>query len=308
MNTLHFKYAVEIERTGSITQAADSLFMSQPNLSKAIKELEETLGITIFRRTSKGVIPTEQGAKFLEYARNILTQVQAMEALSAPEGRQEPFSVSMPMTDYLADGFFRFAAGLPARTALRCLEGSALETVAHLTEDSIRLGILRFPVEAEQYFADYLHNRGLEFSFLWEFAAVVLVSGSHPLAGQELIREEELAGFPQISPGRQAVPYLSQEEVHRQPDRPEVICPAGQTRLKLLTTQPDTYLWSAPVTGAFCREWGLVQLRSPDAGQFKDLLIHRRNHQFSPEELAFIDRLFEARNAVAFGGKGGPTS
>ena len=47
MNTLHFKYAVEVEKTGSISQAAENLFMAQPNLSKAIRELEDTLGITI---------------------------------------------------------------------------------------------------------------------------------------------------------------------------------------------------------------------------------------------------------------------
>ena len=72
MNTLYFRYAVEIEKTHSITQAAENLYMAQPNLSKAIKELENTLGITIFRRTSKGVLPTEQGMKFLKYAKQVL--------------------------------------------------------------------------------------------------------------------------------------------------------------------------------------------------------------------------------------------
>ncbi len=64
MNTLHLKYAVEVERAGSITQAADNLFMAQPNLSKAIRELEEGLGITIFERTPRGVLPTERGVEF----------------------------------------------------------------------------------------------------------------------------------------------------------------------------------------------------------------------------------------------------
>ena len=62
MNLLHLKYAVEIEKTGSITKAANNLFMGQPNLSKAIKELENEIGITIFRRTTKGVAPTERAA------------------------------------------------------------------------------------------------------------------------------------------------------------------------------------------------------------------------------------------------------
>ena len=59
MNTLHFKYAVEVEQTRSITQAAENLYMAQPNLSKAIKELEDSLGIIIFERNSKGVTPTK---------------------------------------------------------------------------------------------------------------------------------------------------------------------------------------------------------------------------------------------------------
>ena len=52
MNILHLKYAVEVEKTSSLNKAAENLFVSQPNLSRAVKELEESLGITIFRRTS----------------------------------------------------------------------------------------------------------------------------------------------------------------------------------------------------------------------------------------------------------------
>ena len=82
LNTLHLKYAVEVERTGSITQAAENLYMGQPNLSKAIMELEEPLGFQIFERTSKGVIPTGKGTRFLVYAKNVLSQIEKMEALS----------------------------------------------------------------------------------------------------------------------------------------------------------------------------------------------------------------------------------
>ena len=87
MNTLHFKYAVEVERTRSISKAAENLFMAQPNLSKAIKELEDSLGITIFQRTSKGVVPTQQGAEFLKYAKNILTELDKMESIYVPDAQ-----------------------------------------------------------------------------------------------------------------------------------------------------------------------------------------------------------------------------
>ena len=81
MNTLFFKYAIEVDRTRSITQAAENLFMAQPNLSKAIKETEEMLGYEIFARTSKGVAPTEKGAEFLKYARNIMKQLDLIESI-----------------------------------------------------------------------------------------------------------------------------------------------------------------------------------------------------------------------------------
>ena len=99
MNTLHFKYAVEVERTSSITQAAENLYMAQPNLSKAIKELEDTLGIAIFERTSKGVVPTQKGAEFLEYAKNVLTQIEKMNSLKLPDRSDiQKFRVSIPGT------------------------------------------------------------------------------------------------------------------------------------------------------------------------------------------------------------------
>ena len=81
MNTQHFKYALEVEKTGSITQAAENLFMGQPNLSKSIKELEDTLGIEIFKRTSRGVVPTDKGQEFLRYAKNILSQIEEMQSI-----------------------------------------------------------------------------------------------------------------------------------------------------------------------------------------------------------------------------------
>lgn len=113
MNTLHFKYAVEVERTGSITQAADNLYMAQPNLSKAIKELEDTLGITVFKRTSRGMVPTKKGAAFLIYAKKILAQLDEVESLCrADNGGRQRFNISIPRVSYIAKAVTRFVEAL----------------------------------------------------------------------------------------------------------------------------------------------------------------------------------------------------
>ncbi|MDY2981177.1 MAG: LysR family transcriptional regulator [Fusobacterium sp.] len=64
MNIQYLKYVVEVDKMGSINKAAKNLYMGQPNLSAAIKELEKDLGISIFYRSKKGVFPTKEGRNF----------------------------------------------------------------------------------------------------------------------------------------------------------------------------------------------------------------------------------------------------
>ena len=74
MTLNQLRYVVMVAQTGSITQAAKRLFISQPSLTNAIKELESEMHITIFRRTNKGVIVSREGETFLSYARQVLDQ------------------------------------------------------------------------------------------------------------------------------------------------------------------------------------------------------------------------------------------
>ena len=76
MNLMHLKYVVEIDKTRSISKAAENLYMGQPNLSRSIKELEQSLQITIFKRTPKGIEVTPDGEEFIQYAKKILADVE----------------------------------------------------------------------------------------------------------------------------------------------------------------------------------------------------------------------------------------
>ena len=93
MNIMHLKYAVEIAKQGSINKAADVLLMGQPNLSRAIKELEQSLGITIFQRTTKGMTITPEGEEFLVYAKKILRQIYEVEAIYKNGNKKDDFFI-----------------------------------------------------------------------------------------------------------------------------------------------------------------------------------------------------------------------
>ena len=198
MNTQHLKYAVEVERTGSITQAADNLYMAQPNLSKAIKELEDTLGISIFRRTSKGVVPTEKGAELLVYAKRILTQLEKVEALNLPrtESRQS-FGVSVPRVSYIAKAVTRFVASLDPERELdvNVQETGALETIAQVAEGQFNLGVVRYRLLYENYFMSALAERELKSEPIWEADCLLTVCTRHPLAQKRTVLPDDLAGY-----------------------------------------------------------------------------------------------------------------
>lgn len=97
MNIQYLKYAVEVARIGSISRAAEELYIAQPNLSRAIKELEKDLGITIFDRNSKGMTLTHDGERLIEYGKAILRQINEVEnAFKGQENEKKSFSISVP--------------------------------------------------------------------------------------------------------------------------------------------------------------------------------------------------------------------
>ena len=81
MNLQALRYAVEVEHAGSISLAAENLFMNQPHLSKAIRDLEKEMGFDIFNRTSRGIVPIDEGEEFLNHAKEVLAKVAVLEQL-----------------------------------------------------------------------------------------------------------------------------------------------------------------------------------------------------------------------------------
>ena len=142
MNIMHLKYAVEVAKTGSITQAAENLFMGQPNLSKAIRELEESLGITIFKRTSKGIVPTLKGEEFLVYAKRILAQIDELESIySSDHQTKQTFSISIPRASYMSYAFMQFVGQLDPAKEMEIIysETNSVQAISNIIQGKLPL-------------------------------------------------------------------------------------------------------------------------------------------------------------------------
>ena len=106
MTLQQLKYVITIAETGSFTMAASKLFVTQPSLSKTVAELEREMGITIFNRGNKGVYLSEDGTKFLSYARQVIEQADLLEKeYKSGTSLRRAFSVSSQHYAFVVNAF-----------------------------------------------------------------------------------------------------------------------------------------------------------------------------------------------------------
>ena len=307
MNILHLKYAVEVAHTGSISQAAENLFMGQPNLSKAIKELEETVGVTLFKRSSKGVTPTAKGAEFLQYARNILAQIEEMEALYKPgKDEKQQFSICVPRGSYIAGAFAQFIAELDKDKDIEVSfrETNSMRVIHNIVDGECSLGIIRYQTEHESYFANFLRDKQLDSELVWEFEYLALLSRRHPLAECKTLQYKELLKGIEIMHGDHSVPHLALGDVQQaeKDDRAKkrIYVYERGSQFDLLALVPETYMWVSPLRQETLDRYGLVQRKCHAANRkYKDVLVYPRGYNRTALDKAFLEKLFAVRDEVA---------
>jgi DNA-binding transcriptional LysR family regulator len=303
MNTLFFKYAIEIERTRSITKAAENLYMAQPNLSKTVKEMEDTFGFPIFERNSKGVIPTQKGLLFLGYARKILEEIEQINKLTDAENPdRQDFNISIPRGSYIAEGFTRFAMELDIEKEItvNIQETNSVRTMDDVVDHKFNLGIIRYQTMYENYYFDYLADKNLGYDQIWEFEYLALMSKKHPLATDDEVQFPKLKYYIEIVHGDTVVPYLNAAPSAEAIPKRRIYLYERFNQFDLLARLPATYMWVSPIPDNLLKRYGLVQRKCDFLNNhYKDALIYRKGYTFTLLDKKFIDKMFESRNEVS---------
>ena len=305
MNLAHLKYAVEVEKTGSITRAADNLFMGQPNLSKAIKELEAQVGIAIFRRTSKGVAPTRKGQEFLAYAKAILAQIDEMEAIYRPSDERIRFHVAIPRASYLSHAFTRFVNTLDLQKEMDITfkETNSLDAIAGVAESESILGIIRYGVSQEYFYKKQLEEKALAREILWEFDPLVLLSREHPLANKERITSEDLREYIELvhgdleNPKPLALADARRNQAEQQKKKSISVYERG-SQFDLLTGIPKTYMWVSPLPEEILGRYDLCQRKCSGAERYRDVLIYQKGYQLTETDQAFLAKIRQVQGEI----------
>ncbi|MBR1393386.1 MAG: LysR family transcriptional regulator [Ruminococcus sp.] len=306
MNLTHLKYMVEVERHGSITKAAAALYMGQPNLSKAIKELELEFGVPIFKRSAKGVVPTEKGKELLLHAKAILSQVEKMEQLSREDDRSSlEFSLLLPRASYISHAFTLFLNEVDAveKMNIKFKETNSMSAIDLVADCEYNLGIIRYPVNYEAFFLSAIEEKGLKAREVWTYDYVLLMSAKSPLARAPEIRASVLDDYIEILHGDNIVPNISQtflkKDAQLGSSRRHIFVYERGSQFDILCTVPNSYMWVSPLPREVLRRYGLVQKPCADLiKRNRDLLIYQGNYRLSQTEKLFIDTLDEVRKSI----------
>ncbi len=302
MNLIHLKYAVEIAKVGSLNKAAENLLMGQPNLSRAIKELEAALGITIFERSTKGMVPTADGEVFLQYATQILNQIDEIENLyKTGKEVKRVFSISVPRASYIGDAFAKFTKKIGnGPVELFYKETNALRAVKNILESDYHLGIIRYASNHDFYFKEMLENKGLNYEVITEFTYRIIMSKNHPLANKDDIRFDDLTTYIEIAHADPYVPTLpmaavKKEELPSNINR-RIFVFERASQFEIMNENNQAFMWVSPQPPELLERNGLVQKSCADnTKKYKDLLIYKNDYRLSQLDKDFITELCIAK-------------
>lgn len=201
MTLQQLRYVVTVAEVGTITEAANKLYISQPSLTNAIHELEKEMNIIIFNRTNKGISLSREGDIFLGYARQVLEQATILEEkYKGTQGGKKQFCVSTQHYSFAVNAFVDLITEYGQDEydfSLR--ETQTYEIIEDVAKLKSEIGILFLNDFNEAVIEKILRAQELDFYLLFVAKPHVFISRNHPLAKKAAITNEELEEYPYLS-------------------------------------------------------------------------------------------------------------
>lgn len=238
MTLTQLRYVAKVAECGSITEAARQLYISQPSLSAAIRDLEGELGILIFNRSARGISLTPDGSEFLSYARQILEQTELVEqryAHAAPAKRL--FAISSQHYAFVVNAFVKLLESVEAdEYEMTLRESRTYEIIEDVAGYRSELGALYLSSFNEKVLRKLMRENHLTYTPLFDARPHVFVSQAHPLAGAASVTLADLDDYPYLcyEQGTHNSLYFSEELLPFESHRKTIVLTDRATLFNLL--------------------------------------------------------------------------
>ena len=201
MTLAQLRYAITVAGASSMNEAARKLFISQPSLSAAIKELEEEVGVELFKRTNRGISVTLEGEEFIGYARQVVEQYNLIESkYILKENTKKKFGVSMQHYTFAVKAFVEMVKQFGMdEYEFEIHETKTYDVIEDVKNCKSEIGILYLNDFNKKVLTKLFHESAVEFHELLKCHIYVYLWKGHPLASKEEITLEELEEYPCLS-------------------------------------------------------------------------------------------------------------
>ena len=201
MTLTQLKYVITIAECGSMNKAAELLYVAQPSLTGAVKELEKELGFPLFNRSGRGVTLTADGADFIPYARDVVGRYEILLEKFGEEGiRKKKFGVSTQHYSFAVKAFVEMVKTFDiSEYEFAIRETMTKQVISDVASMRSEIGILYLSDFNRRAINKLLSSANLEFHHLIDCDVSVYLWRGHPLAKKKYITEEELSPYPCLS-------------------------------------------------------------------------------------------------------------
>lgn len=201
MTLQQLNYVITVSEIGSMNKASEILYVAQPSLTSAIKELEKEIGITIFNRGGRGVTLTNDGAEFLLYARQLYSQYESLMEKYGPDSTlKKKFGVSTQHYSFAVKAFVEMVKNFDAsKYEFAIRETKTRDVISDVATLRSEIGILYLSDFNRNVITKLLESNGLLYTHLIDCQAYVYLWRGHPLAEKNSINFSELSDYPCLS-------------------------------------------------------------------------------------------------------------
>lgn len=282
MTLAQLRYVVTVAQAGTLTEAAKELFISQPSLTKSIKELEKEMQIEIFERTNKGIVVSKEGEEFLAYARQVLEQADLLEEkYMNKSARKQELSVSTQHYSFAVNAFVDLIKEYgKEKYDFSLRETQTFEIIEDVASLKSEIGILYKNCFNASVIDKLLKSNDLAFERLFVARPHIFISSKSPLAGKKSVTMEELKPYPYLSfeQGEHNAFYFS-EEIFSMVERPKNIRVRDRATLFNLLIGLNGYTVCSGVIDENLNGSDIIAVPLDEEGEMEiGILTHKKSH------------------------------
>mgnify|MGYP002249303003 CR=1 FL=1 len=217
MNLQQLKYILEVYKQGSINKASQTLFVTQPTLSIAIKELEKEIGFVIFERSSRGISPTPAGTAFINTVRDIFLKLENIKEQYIDEnneGSAPVLRISSSRYSFVSESiidYYNNEVSSFDKYSIMVEEQDCNQVIQDVLSRKSDVGIIHTNLHTDMMHINLFEKKDIKYVKLFDSVPYIIFRKGHPLEKEKNITNEMLLKYPQIRTSSTNINYYDND-------------------------------------------------------------------------------------------------